>query len=63
MSQPRLNISADMWLQSEEVLIAFLGLMYLWIALAVFVFGRAGRMDSRGIDESALMQSEGFSYK
>src|SRR5690606_3340835 len=56
MHQPRLNIGADMRLHAEEVLVAFLGLMHLWIALAFLVLGRTGRMDDRGIDNRALAQ-------
>lgn len=34
--------------------------MHLWVALAVLVLGRAGRVDNRGIDNGALAQGETF---
>lgn len=47
-----------MGLHAELVLIAILRLMHLWIALAVPVLDRTGRMDDRGIDNGALAQRQ-----
>jgi hypothetical protein len=42
MNQAGLDISADMGLHPEEILVTFLGLMHLGSALAFLVLGRAG---------------------
>ncbi len=46
-----------MWaLHAEVILVSLLGLVHLWVALAVLVLGRTGRVDQRGIDDGALTQ-------
>jgi len=54
--QARLGIGTDMRLHTEVVLIALLGLVHLWISLAILIFGRTRRMNQRRIDDSALTQ-------
>lgn len=56
MNQSRLNISADVGLHTEEILVTLLGLMHLGIALAVFVLGRAWGMNNGCVDDRALAQ-------
>ena len=56
MNQSRLNVSADVGLHTEEILVTLLGLMHLGIALAVFVLGRAWGMNNGRVDDGALAQ-------
>ena len=43
---------------AKVILVALLGLVHLWVALAVFVLGRTRRIDQRGIDDGALAQRQ-----
>lgn len=60
MNQSRLDISADIRLHAEEVLVTFLRLMHLEIALTFLVLGRAGGMNDGGINDGALAQGQAF---
>lgn len=60
MNQAGLSIDADMSLNPEKKLIAFLGLMHLGIALAFFVLGRTWGMNNGGINHGALAQRHVF---
>ena len=55
MDQPGVLVYTDMHLHTEIPLVALLGLVHLWIALSVFVFGGAGSGDQGGIDDRALL--------
>src|SRR3546814_19752869 len=58
MHQARFVIDADVGLHAKVILVALLGLVHLWVALAVFVLGRTRRIDQRGIDDGALAQRQ-----
>lgn len=60
MNQAGLDISANMGLHPEEILVAFLGLVHLGVALSLFVFGRTGGMNNGGVDDVALAQGKAF---
>ncbi|MNY80232.1 hypothetical protein D3C86_2211820 [compost metagenome] len=54
MYQAGFGIDANVRFHPEEILISFLRLMHFWITFAVFVFGRARRMNNRRIDQGVL---------
>lgn len=56
--QAGIGIGADVGLHSKVPLIAFLGLVHVWVALAALVLGRARRSYERGIDYAALAQQQ-----
>ena len=59
----RIAVHADMRLQAKIPLIAFLGLMHLRIALAIFVLGRGRSVDDRRIDDRAGADLEALGLK
>jgi hypothetical protein len=63
MNQAGVDISVDMSLPREEILVTFLGLMPLGIALSFLVLGRAGGMNNGGFDDGTLAQRQAFSCK
>ena len=55
VDQTGVLVDFDMDLHSEIPLVALLGLVHLWIALPLFVFGGAGCRDQGGINDGALL--------
>lgn len=55
MDQFGSTVDADMGLHAEEPLITLPGLMHLRVALLFLVLGRTGRIDNRGVDDSAAI--------
>lgn len=53
MNQLGFAVDTDMGLHCKEPLIALAGLVHLQIALLLFVFGRAWRVDNTSVNESA----------
>jgi hypothetical protein len=56
--QSRIGIDANVRFHAEIVLIALLGRMHFRVALALFIFRRARRMNDRGVDDSAVTQQQ-----
>jgi len=54
MDQAGVLVDADMELHPEIPLVSLLGLVQLWIALPLFVFGGPGGGDQGGLDDRAL---------
>jgi hypothetical protein len=48
---------------TEISLLAFSGLMPIWITRFIFVFSGTGRMDNRGIDHRALRNQESLFFQ
>ena len=58
MNQARLSVCANVRLHTEVPLVAFLGLVHLWVTLTRVVLGGARSCDQSGINNSACFEQQ-----